>query len=113
VSILVNLPYAVSFLMMLLGIYGVLSRRNLIEVVFGLSISSYGVNVLLVQIGYLARGAAPILPAENVVDPLMQAFVLTAIVVEFGLMMFILSAAMRIYRERGDMDLSLLRRLRG
>jgi len=109
-----NLPYAVAFLIFLVGIYCALSSRNLMKAVFGFSISSYGINILFTQIGYVSGAGAPIYAAgREVVDPLVQAFVLTAIVVEFGLMMYILSLGVRMYEERGDMDISLLRRLKG
>lgn len=108
------LPYALSFLLLLLGFYCVLSYRNLIKVICGLSISGYGVNLILVQIGYVKGATSPVPPiGPTVVDPLLQALVITAIVIEFGLMMFMLSMAIRIYRETGEMDISILRRLRG
>jgi len=109
-----TLPYILSFFLVILGFYCVLSYRNLIKVICGLSISGYGVNLLLVQIGYIEGASSPVPPiGATVVDPLLQALIITAIVIEFGLMMLILSISIRIYRETGDMDISLLRRLRG
>jgi multisubunit Na+/H+ antiporter MnhC subunit len=109
-----NLPYALSFLLLLIGIYCAISYRDLIKVVCGFSIAGYGVNILLVQIGFVRDAGSPVPPiAATLVDPFPQAMVLTAIVIEFGLMMLMLSMAMRIHEKTGDMDLGLLGRLRG
>jgi multicomponent Na+:H+ antiporter subunit C len=109
-----TLPYALSFLLLLLGFYCVLSYRDLIKVICGLSISGYGANLLLVQIGYVRGATSPVPPlGPTVVDPLLQALIITAIVIEFGLMMFMLSMAIKIYQETGEMDIGLLRRLHG
>lgn len=108
------LPYVLSFLLVLIGVYCVLSSRDLIKIIFGLSISGYGVNLLFVQLGYVRGASAPVPPlGATVTDPLLQAFVLTAIVIEFGLTMFMLSLAMRVFGATGDTDMGTLRRLRG
>ncbi len=113
-GVMANLPYLLSFLLVLLGIYCVLSYRDLVKIICGFSISGYGVNLFFVQIGYVHGGGPPVPPLQDVVvDPLLQAFVLTAIVIEFGLMMLMLSLAMRIYEKTGDMDIGLLGRLKG
>ena len=107
-------PYVLSFLLVLIGIYCVLSHRDLIKMIFGLSISGYGVNLLFVQLGYVRGASAPVPPlGSTVTDPLVQAFVLTAIVIEFGLAMFMLSLAMRMFHATGGTDMKALRRLRG
>ncbi len=111
---LTNLPYALSFLMVLIGIYCIISYRDLIKIICGFSISGYGVNILFAQISFVKGGSAPVPPlGVSIVDPLLQALVLTAIVIEFGLMMYMLAVAIKIYRKTGDMDVGLLRRLRG
>ncbi|MBN2110912.1 MAG: NADH-quinone oxidoreductase subunit K [Methanosarcinaceae archaeon] len=59
---------------------------------------------------------APILaPGHSVayVDPLVQALVLTAIVISLATTAFILILAYRIYEEYGTTDIKELRRLRG
>jgi multicomponent Na+:H+ antiporter subunit C len=106
--------YNLSFLLMLLGIYCALSHSDIIKVVCGLSISSYGVTLFVIQIGYTQSGSTlasgAVVPS---VDPLMEALVLTAVVIETGFMMLMLAIGIRIFQEEGHMDLSLLRRLRG
>ena len=71
-----NLPYAVAFLIFLVGIYCALSSRNLMKAVFGFSISSYGINILFTQIGYVREARAPIHAAgREVVDPLVLSLI--------------------------------------
>ena len=68
-----------------------LLRPRTFQVVIGLSLLSYAVNLFIVAMGRLRVGAAPIIEAGGVVDPaafadpLPQALVLTAIVISFAM----------------------------
>ena len=77
--------YILCFVLFLVGLYGVLTRRNLIKIAISLSIMEFSIFLILVLIGYIENGIAPILDpgkADQVyVDPLPQAMVLTAIVI--------------------------------
>ncbi|HTN99138.1 MAG TPA: NADH-quinone oxidoreductase subunit K [Microthrixaceae bacterium] len=84
------------------GTYLVLSRQ-LSRVVIGLGLLGHGVNVLLVLSG--GDGGDPAFAggdAERFADPLPQAFVLTAIVITFGVVAFLLSLAYLSWRITGD-----------
>lgn len=71
------------------GIWLMLRPRTF-QVIVGLSLLSYAVNLFIVAMGRLRTGAAPILSeraagvAAHHVDPLPQALVLTAIVISFA-----------------------------
>ena len=109
--------YITTFALVLIGLYGVLSQRNLIRMVIGLNIADVGVNVFLVTIGYVAKGAAPIFrgpprSAGPMVDPVPQALVLTAIVIGFGVTALALTLIMRVYASRGAIDTARLRDLK-
>ena len=86
-----------------IGLYGVLRKRNLIKIIVGLIIMEYAVHVLFILMGYKAGGRAPILsPTQeivNIVDPLPQALVLTAIVISFGMTALIVVLALRGFLE--------------
>jgi multicomponent Na+:H+ antiporter subunit C len=88
-------------------------RRDVVRVVWGIVIVSQATNVYLVTMGGLA-GSVPILGhgvPENpaaVSNPLVQALVLTAIVISFGTTAFALVLTYRLYEERGTIDLSEL-----
>ena len=92
-----------------LGTFLVL-RRDIVRVVWGVIIISQSANVYLVTMGGLS-GRVPILghgPPKNpgaVTDPLVQALVLTAIVIGFGTTAFALVLTYRVYEEHGTIDL--------
>jgi multicomponent Na+:H+ antiporter subunit C len=83
-------------------------RRDVVRVVWGVAILSQGANVYLVTMGGLS-GLAPISghgladPATTT-DPLVQALVLTAIVIGFGTTAFALVLTYRVYEEHGTID---------
>jgi multicomponent Na+:H+ antiporter subunit C len=84
-------------------------RRDVVRVVWGVTILSQTANVYLVTMGGLG-GSAPLLghgqadPA-TVTDPLVQALVLTAIVIGFGTTALALVLTYRVYEEHGTIDL--------
>ena len=100
-------------------------RRDVVRVVWGITIISQATNVFLVTMGGLA-GAAPVLGGHGgggegaahagassaaaatgpaTTDPLVQALVLTAIVIGFGTTAFALVLTYRVYEEHGTIDL--------
>jgi len=88
-----------------------LLRRDLVRVVWGVTAFAQAANVYLVTMGGL-RGSVPILEhgAEHgeVTDPLVQALVLTAIVIGFGTTAFALVLTYRVYEEHGTIDVAEL-----
>jgi len=114
--------YSTSLILILLGLYGVLTRKNLIRVVISLDVVDLGVNIFLVTIGYVRDGRAPIYLADaqmsladqasRMVDPLPQSLVLTAIVIGFGVTAVALTLLMRLYERKGTVMVSDLRGLK-
>jgi len=82
------------------GIYLCLRSRTF-DIVLGLTLLSYAVNLFIFSMGRLSIGKAPILrdgvPAtlEHYADPLPQALVLTAIVISFAMTAVLLVIALR------------------
>ncbi|GIX35921.1 MAG: Na+/H+ antiporter subunit C [Lysobacteraceae bacterium] len=78
-----------------------LLRCRTFDVILGLTLLSYAVNVLIFAMGRLVVGKPPILdPAlsptlANHTDPLPQALVLTAIVISFAMTAVLLVVAIR------------------
>lgn len=92
-----------------------LLRRRLAQVVMGIGILGNALNLLIFSLGGLERGRPPIVPpgADTpvlpVADPLPQALILTAIVIGFGVLAYVLVLAKR---TRDVVDTDDLRELR-
>lgn len=83
-------------------------RRDVVRVVWGVIIIGQAANVYLVTMGGIG-GRVPVLRHEahgGITDPLVQALVLTAIVIGFGTTAFALVLTYRVYEEHGTIDLS-------
>jgi multicomponent Na+:H+ antiporter subunit C len=111
--------YIVSFFLIVLGLYTIVTKYNLVKTVIGLSIMDYGVNLLIVSIGFNPGGTAPIFtfselnPDSFFVDPIPQALTLTSIVIGACVTAMSLALVMKIYEQYGTMDTREVRRLRG
>jgi multisubunit Na+/H+ antiporter MnhC subunit len=109
--------YLLCILLFLIGLYGVIAKRNLIKIVIGLAIMEYSVNLFLILIGYVRGGTAPILSSDVTerifVDPLPQALVLTAIVIGLATTALLLAIAIRIYKRYGTFNIREIKNLKG
>jgi len=89
-----------------IGLYGVISKRNLMKIFISLSIMETGVNLLLITIGYIPGGTAPIENANfaKYVDPLPQALVLTAIVIGLSVTALAIAVLISYYQKNGTLE---------
>ncbi len=89
------------------GVWLLLRARSF-DVVLGLTLLSYAVNLFIFAMGRVRIDAAPIIRAgaaptlANYADPLPQALVLTAIVIGFAMTALILAIALRARAETGS-----------
>ncbi|KPB04791.1 MULTISPECIES: Na(+)/H(+) antiporter subunit C [Bacillaceae] len=85
--------------------------RSILRIIIGTALLSHGAHLLLLTMGGLKRGAAPLLgqEADAYTDPLPQALILTAIVIAFGVTSFLLVLAYRAYQELKTDDMDQLR----
>jgi len=87
-----------------LGVYLLLSR-SVIRMLLGMVVLGNGVNLLIFTAGRLTRAVAPIVPAGldqpegPIANPLPQALILTAIVIGFAMLSFLLVLAYRAYQS--------------
>ncbi len=83
-------------------------RARSFDVVLGLTLLTYAVNVFIFAMGRLAFNMPPIVrpgvPATlaHYADPLPQALVLTAIVISFAMTALVLTLAMKAYHVNGS-----------
>lgn len=107
VSILVGAMVAAAIYLML--------DRNLLRFLFGLTLISNAVNLLIFSSGRLTQGKPPLVPdtayepVGHVANALPQALVLTAIVIGFGLFAFALVLALRAYTQLGTLQTDEMR----
>ena len=110
-------PYLLCLALFCLGLYCILRKRNIIKIIVGVIIAEYAANLFFVLVGYRMEGRAPIHSPDaeilNMVDPLPQALVLTAIVIGLATTALLVALAMRIYEKYGTFDVTKIRELRG
>jgi multicomponent K+:H+ antiporter subunit C len=89
------------------GVFLLLRTRSF-ELIVGLTLLSYAVNLLIFSMGRLAPGKPPIVreglapTLANYADPLPQALVLTAIVISFAMTAVLLVIAIRARAAQGS-----------
>ena len=94
--------------LVLIGLWGMLTQRHIIRMIIGFSLLDTGIHMVMVSIGYVTGGTAPIINEDvpvaeavsRIVDPVPSALVLTSIVIGLGVTAVMLSFAVRIYRTR-------------
>lgn len=112
-----NMPFVVCMILVGLGFWTLLFRRNLIKLAIGVTLIENGVNLFLVSLGYVRGGIAPIYTyapeVERMVFPTPQALTLTAIVIGLATTALMLAFIVVIYRHRGTLDAGKVRELKG
>ena len=118
--IIVN--YIASVFLIVLGLYTVCTKQNLIKIVLGLGITDYGINLLIVSIGFNPGGTAPVYYLADLlngvapnffVDPVPQALTLTSIVIGACVDAMALALVIMINRKYKSVDADEIRRLNG
>jgi multicomponent Na+:H+ antiporter subunit C len=104
------MPYALCFLLFMLGLYCAVVKKNMVKIVIGILVMEYAVNLFLIMLGFRVGGIAPIIDraqydtltqqvaagfVSNSVDPLPQALVLTSIVISLGSLALMVSICIR------------------
>jgi multicomponent Na+:H+ antiporter subunit C len=107
--------FFLCFILLMVGLYGVLTRKNLIKIILGLSIMQYAINLFLILVGYVREGSAPILNenATIYVDPLPQAMILTVIVIGLATTALLLAMAVKLYRKHNTFNIQEIKILKG
>ena len=109
-----TIALGIGSILMLIGLWGLLTRRNMIRIVLGIAIAETGLHLVMVAVGYIRGRTAPILDAAvpvreaaaRIVDPIPQALVLTAIVIGVAVNALLLTFVIRLYRQRRTLDVN-------
>jgi multicomponent Na+:H+ antiporter subunit C len=111
------MPYAVAAWLIVVGLYGIITSRNLIHLIVCLTVVQSSTYVLLLGIGYRNSGQAPIFAdipvGTKVVDPVVQALSLVDVVVEATVTALLLGLAVQAHKRIGSVNPDELRPLEG
>ncbi|WOX55840.1 MULTISPECIES: cation:proton antiporter subunit C [unclassified Methanoculleus] len=100
--------YWMAIILMLIGLYALIAKQNLVKKLIGLNIFQTAIFLFYISIGEVEGGTAPIYLPEGVdalyVNPVPHVLMLTAIVVGVSVTAVALSLIVRIYEEYGVID---------
>ena len=102
-----NVPFIAVAALILIGLYAVIFKRNLIKMVIGITLIESGVNLFLITLGYREGSIAPIYtssPGGIMALPVPQALTLTSIVIGVAVLALMLSLVIYIYRHYETLD---------
>jgi multicomponent Na+:H+ antiporter subunit C len=115
------LPYFLALVLIPVGLYAIVAKKNLVKIIVGVATLEYGVNLFLVLLAYRWGGIAPIFTrgdnaaqfAKNAVDPLPQAMILTSIVIGLAVIALLIAVSLRLYQKYGTFDVTEMNELKG
>jgi multicomponent Na+:H+ antiporter subunit C len=107
------LPYLVAVWLLLIGLYGIVTSRNLIHAVTCLAVAQSSTYVLLLAVGFRRAATAPIFLdvrlGTRAVDPVVASLALTDVVVGSTVTALLLALAVQIHKRTGTLDPDELR----
>ncbi len=114
------LPWAAAAWLLLCGVWGVATSRNLVHLVVCLSVVQSSTYLVLLGVGWRRGGVAPVVttagqppPGATMVDPIVQALMLTDVVVGATVTALLLALVVKAHASTGSLDPDRLTRLRG
>ena len=114
----VNFTYFVTTLLLIIGLYGMIAKRNLIKKVIGLSIFQTAIFLFYIHGAVQPGGTVPVWDARyplasQYINPLPHVLILTAIVVSVATTGVALALIVAIYRRYGTLEeTALLERMK-
>lgn len=105
-----------GFLLVLIGIWGMLRHRNILRIIIGFSLIDTGLHIVMVATGYVTGNTAPIIDkalgiseaTARAVDPIPSALVVTAIVIGFSVTAVMLAFAIRVHGATKTLSIDAL-----
>jgi multisubunit Na+/H+ antiporter MnhC subunit len=102
-----------GLVLMLIGLWGALTHRNILRIIISLSLIGTGTHILIVAIGYVRGGTAPIIDralpvaeaTSRAVDPVPSALAVTAIVIGLAVTAVLLAYAIRLYDAKKTLSI--------
>lgn len=106
-SFLGSFNYWVFVVLLMIGLYGVIARHNLVKKVIALGLFQTAIFLLFISMGVRKGGVAPILqddPSITYASPLVHVLILTAIVVSLSVSAVALAIIVNIRRAYGTIE---------
>ena len=102
------LPWLVAAWLLGIGLYAIVTSRNFVHLIGCLSVVQSSTYVLLLSVGYRRGSIAPIFythpPGTPAVDPVLQALVLTDVVIGATVTALLLALVLQLHKRRGTLD---------
>jgi len=109
----VTILYVGAIGLLAIGAAGLVICNNFFRILLALVVLEAGANLLLVLMGYRGDAKAPILgfgpDGAQMVDPIPQTLVLTAIVIGVAVQALAVSILVRVFRSYGTLDIRELK----
>ncbi len=113
-EILAKYNYWIYVVLMMIGFYAMIGKRNLVKKLIGMNIFQTAIILFFISTGAKAGGKIPILDkyevlehgvnVNSIVNPLPHVLMLTAIVVGVSVTGVALAVLVRIYRTYGTLE---------
>jgi len=101
-------PFLLAGWLFLVGLYGIVTTRNFIHMAMCLQVVQASTYVLILEVGYVNGGTAPIFKdvpvGTRAVDPVVQSLVLTDIVVGLTVVALLLALALQAHKHTGTLN---------
>ena len=116
---MMQINYIGCFCLIVLGMYCMIAKKDMMRTVVGMGMMDYGVNLLIISVGFHDGGSAPIFvvaelnQATFVVDPVPQALTLTSIVIGACTTAMALGLVIMAKKQYGTINTEQIRRLNG
>lgn len=112
-TIIASFNYWIVIVLMMMGLYIMIARDNLVKKLIGLSIFQTAIFYFYISLGKVTGGSAPIIDADITTysNPLPHVLILTAIVVGVATTAVGLALIIRIYDNTGSIEEDDIRQL--
>ncbi|MCD4819807.1 MAG: cation:proton antiporter subunit C [Candidatus Cloacimonetes bacterium] len=103
----------IGFLLVIIGLWGLLTQKNIIKMIISFSIMDTGIHIIMVSIGFIKGRTAPIFDKtvqiaeglDKMIDPIPSALVLTAIVIGLAVTTLMLAYAIQLYKQKNSLSI--------
>ena len=103
----------IGFLLVIIGLWGLLTQKNIIKMIISFSIMDTGIHIIMVSIGFIKGRTAPIFDKtvqiaeglDKMIDPIPSALVLTAIVIGLAVIALMLAYAIQLYKQKNSLSI--------